>query len=94
MRLELETRLPSGPSAEQSANGALRAALELHLRRIAEVVNANDGSPMIEESASLPTAGEDYHGRLLMLKRDGAANDTLHWCRQDTGGAYSWVLVA
>lgn len=64
------------------------------LFRIRVAVNANEGSAVWWEDASLPTAGQEFAGRLLYHDLgQGATPDNLYVCLWD-GAAWAWVLLA
>lgn len=44
-------------------------------------------------AAALPTATVKYLGRLVLLDKNGAANDELYVCRRNNVGAYVWQLI-
>jgi hypothetical protein len=89
MRLPDPTRVPELEDLSQ-----VRAHLERLLSDVSRAVNRNEGSAIIEVSGSLPTASADWLGLTVHLRLAPGANDTLHWCREDAGGGYSWVTVA
>lgn len=51
--------------------------------------------PAAPSRDALPTAGEEFRGRIVLVLGDGVSTaDTAYICLRDATGAYDWEVVA
>jgi len=102
MRLD-EVRFDLAPTPENARERVVFTALRRALDAARDAIDESFSRVFIARhdyprtagvvAAALPTASAAYLGRFIMLDKNGAADDVLHFCIRNAVGAYVWKTV-